>query len=530
MFSFLRLGVCLGLVAFAAGVGCGTGDESTEGGEEANLTAGNCEVLNAITKKKMSAAELAKNNDPIAQKILLGDSCPENFNEISAKLSQTDTAGCGDKEGLSTRLVNDSVFLTGKAGGAYRGVVTKDCDGRDRSDFFMSIFGIGANAPELPQEQTELIGFDKTSGVFNFYVRESQDNQWVFMGSSKDGISAGYECNEFGSCHPKAAKDARCWACHEGGGINMKELNSPWDSWDLRNDMPGRDEIFAKHGKQLGVPETGIDLESRVESGNSRWNQTRLEILKEKGAAEVLRPLFCTLTINLQGSQGFAPDNFFVPDEFFSNNGGMPLDTTAYEAALKASGQQIIDGKKQLSGKDGPVVDTQTPFRYIEKGQIDSDYIRKLGQAGIVDEDFVKDVLSIDVTRSIFSKTRCDLLSAAPKLSGADLTAEKIREGFKKNLAGKTGAAAELLKHLSNTNDSADHDKVVNDFFAACTKRPANEFVSDVITYLSSTRRMVRAHKSSFGAGGIIEFPETLPVDKLPVSNKAFDPATCTLK
>ena len=30
--------------------------------------------------------------------------------------------------------------------------------------------------------------------------------------SSKDGISAGYDCNDSGACQPKAAREARCWA------------------------------------------------------------------------------------------------------------------------------------------------------------------------------------------------------------------------------------------------------------------------------------------------------------------------------
>lgn len=537
MIPLLRLSVCIALATLAVGVGCGVGAEVEEGGDEQNLTTGACDVVNAITKKKLSPEELAQHKDPIAQKILLGDGCPENLDEISAKLERTDTANCSSDDGLTTRLVNDTAFLTGKADGAYRGVVTKDCDGRGRADFFMSVFGIQAGASKLPQEQTELIGFDNTSGVFNFYVRESDQNQWVFMGSSKDGISAGYECNEFGSCHPKAAESARCWACHEGGGLNMKELNSPWDSWDLNNRMPGRDDIFAKHGKQLGRPETGIDLEDRVGNGNSRWNKTRIEVLKEKGAAEVLRPLFCTLTINLQGGAStlFVP-NFFVPDQFAQQfrsptSSFLQMDEAIYRESLQAIGQQIVDrSKRPISGPSGPIVDTQTPFRYIEKGLIDFEYVFQLVDAGIIDDDFVKDVLSIDITRSVFSKTRCDLLSAAPKISGADLTPEKIREGFKTNLAGKSGAAAQLLEALSNTNDASAHDEVVANFFTACEKRPKKELMMDILTYLSSTRRMARAHKSSNGAGGIIEFAETLPIDKLPNTNKAFDPVTCTLK
>lgn len=528
MNTLLRTTVSFGVIAGAAIVGCSAEGNATQGDDQ-NITADACDVVSEITKKKMSAEELAKNQDPIAQKILLNGSCPSNLNAIMEKLSTTDNANCtGGNEGLSTRLVNDAAFLTGEAEGLYRGVVTKDCDGRARPDFFLSVFGVTPQS--IPQDGTELIGFDKTSGVYNFYLQEK--SQWKFMGSSKDGISAGYECNEFGSCFPKAAKEARCWACHEGGGINMKELQSPWDSWNVNTPMPGSDEIFAKHGKILGRSETGFELESRVREANGRWNKTRLQILKEKGAAEVLRPLFCTLTINLEqgGSADFFASDILMtkPFSFLGNLQGKGED---YLAFLKSSGQRLQVKGQPLVGKNGPVTDTQTPNRFIMKGDIDLAYISDLKSAGIVDRDFVEDVSIIDFTRPVFSKTRCDLLSAAPALSGADLTAQKIRDGFMANLAGKTGAAAELLKHLQDRNDADAHQATVSSFFRACEARPQKEFLSDLLTYVSITRNQARAHRSPSIKMGIIEQPELqLPVDNLPASNKAFDPVTCTLK
>jgi hypothetical protein len=538
MRALLRIVVPMFLIAVAApvsAVGCSSTQDDEIEGDEAAVTAGTCEVFSAVSKKKLTKDELSALKDPVAQKLLLGEGCPENFNEVTAKLGKTDAKGCEKNEGVSTRLVNDSAFLTGKSDGSYRGVITRDCDGRGNHDFFVSVFGISPGSDKLPQEQTELVGMDRTSGVFNLYVRESKEKRWVFMGSSKDAVSNGYTCNDNGSCIPNTAKDARCWACHEGGGINMKELNSPWDSWNLGSGMPGNDEIFKKFGKQLGQSETGIDLEGRVSSGNAVWNKKRIEILKEKGAAEVLRPLFCTLTVNLQaaggaGSLSRIPGGFFVGDRF---RGSVTVDNNDYQALLKANGQQVTDGQRQLSGKNGPILDTQNAFRYIEKGDVDNNYIRQLIAAKIIDEDFEKDVLSIDMTRPVFSKTRCDLLSAAPDLKGADLTADKIRAGFIKELGSATGAGAELLKSLQDTADAATHQKDADAFFAACAARPKKDLLADSLLVLSHTRRALLEHKGTEGAGrgqGIIEFPETLPVDKLPDTNKAFDLATCTLK
>jgi hypothetical protein len=527
-----------------AWTGCDDGlGESAPSGDEAAITAGACSVFSAIAQRPLTHEELAKKSDPVAQKLLRGEGCPQNFDEITAKLSRTESSACADNGGIITRLVSDSAFLTGKKDGAYRAVMTRDCDDVG-NNLFVSLFGVRANAPKLPQEQTELIGFDQTSGVFNFYVRESRENRWVFMGSSEDGIAQGYVCDDDGGCLPKAAKDARCWACHESGGLNMKELRSPWTGWavgrplpphEVLPAMPGLDEVFAKFGGQLGTPGAGIELERRVERGNHDWNAKRIEILKSKGAAELLRPLFCTVSTNLQdggGAMTFLDTGFFV-HEGASQITGLSVDNADYLALIKENGQRVMAGQGQLVGPKGPVLDINNQFRHVERGEIDTSYIRELVSKGLIDDDFVRDVHAIDVTRTVFSKTRCDLLGHAPTLSGAELTPDKIREGFKANLRGATGAAAELLKSLEDRNDGAAHQKVVRGFLDACGARPRKELLRDVLLYNGHVKRALKRHRGSEGAGkgqGIIEFPETLPVDDLPDTEKAFDPTTCTLR
>jgi hypothetical protein len=115
------------------------------------------------------------------------------------------------------------------------------------------------------------------------------------------------------------------------------------------------------------------------------------------------------------------------------------------------------------------------------------------------------------------------------------MTADKIRAGFVTELGkGKGGdAAPQLLASLGNTADAATHQKDVDAFFAACAARPKKDLLADALAVLSHQRNAIRKHKGQDGAGrgqGIIEFDETLPVDNIPDSNKAFDLATCTLK
>ena len=73
---------------------------------------------------------------------------------------------------------------------------------------------------------------------------------------------------------------------HEGARL-------AWNSWDINNDISA--DRGLKKFPALGQKEAGVELEARVEAANSEWNAKRIEILKEQGVAEVLRPLFCTL-------------------------------------------------------------------------------------------------------------------------------------------------------------------------------------------------------------------------------------------
>ena len=394
------------------------------------------------------------------------------------------------------------------------------------------MFGIGTADQALPQD-VEMIGEDKTKGVFDFYARE--EGQWKFFGSSIDLINDGYNCDaKTGACEPKAAAKTRCASCHVGGGLIMKELNSPWVNWEGDTQTPGLDQMFAKHGDILGGRGDGIDLENKVTAANQGdWVPKRIEFLKTKGAAELLRPLFCTMDINLQSGQTQASSDFFL-DPTWGNFDSINLDQKLYAAAITANKQQIVDGRgKQLKSSKGNVVDTFFAFTYPERSQLDKDYVQGLVDNKIIDDDFAKDVLAIDFTRPIYSATRCNLLEFAPTLAAAKLTPAGIRDGFKASLAGKPGAAVELLKSLGDTKDAKAHTDAANKFTKACAARPAKDMITDITIRASQLRNIVKSVKSTGGgqAGqGIIEFPETLATDSVAKGDTAFDPVTCTLK
>jgi hypothetical protein len=365
------------------------------------------------------------------------------------------------------------------------------------------------------------------------------------MGSSADAVAQGYDCGKNGDCLPKAAKDARCWACHESGGINMKELNSPWHSWSNTNIHS--DAVFKQFGKQLGQEQDGINQERRTEDANTEWDKTRVKLLKDQGVSEVLRPLFCTLTFNLQATGsadvGNIPGEFFVdsqsgPEIGFTDLGfngqGVSFDSKIYAAAIAASGQKVVDRNgRQLSNKGKPVVGSPSGFIFPKKGDIDRRYISELVNQKIIDKDFVQDVLHVDFTRPVFSPDRCALVDKAPKLSAGDMTADKIREGFKKSLASDSSDAAKaLVTALGDTNDGAAHQKEIDTFFTTCNARPKDAMVKDILQYNAHLRAAAKSHRTNTpdGPQGIIEFPETLPTDTFGDTSKSFDPGTCELK
>jgi hypothetical protein len=504
--------------------GCAGGDgDGAEAGDQ-DLSRGACNVFSVPDNRPLTASELTKLGDPIARRVLLGG-CPQKLDGIISSLK---TAPDCKNSVISTRLVSDRSELLGKPD-IYRGVLTEDCAGASGgAEALVSIFGITTNAPTLPQDGIEMIGHDTTNGVFNFYVNEGG---WKFMGSSKNAVADGYDCGPHGDCEPKAAKKARCWACHEGGGLNMKELQTPWNSWDVNNEISG-DQVFAKF-PSLGTRNGGVELEGRIEIGNEGWAKKRVETLKSQGVAEVLRPLFCTLTVNIESS-GVRGDVLFVPSDFAYEAVGfdattIDIDNGAYQKAITANHQRFVDRNGQPVGTAN---ESPNGFLYVAKGDVDRRYMNALQTAGVVDLEFVSDVMNVDFTRPIFSPTRCGLLAAAPKLAAADMTPEKIRQGFLTNLRGSTApGAAQLLKNLS-ANDIAAHQKDVDAFTGACKTRDKQELVNDILRYNAHLKLAAKNHRASTpeGSQGILEFSETFPVDDLPDTNLAFDPATCTLK
>lgn len=468
-------------------------------------------------------------NDPLIKHALSGDDCPTTFADIMAKLRETDTNGCeGDEAGISTRAISETAQATGSPT-SYRLVTTRKCDSRPTHGLIFSLFGVSAGSSSLPAG-VEIIAFDESQGVFNFYEAE-RGGKINFFGNSKD-LLKGAEGNV-----------RRCAGCHTSGGLVMKELDTPWMHWEGHENTPGASDLVDKHS-DLGSKSTGAEFEGVVKAGNRVWAKTKVTHLRENGTTQqLLKPLFCTQEVNIDNGADFGSpveggaggtqisripfDSLLDPQ--LKGFGSITINFDDYDALIKANGQNVV-------GVDG-AVDTFFDYAFLERSFIDNQYVDELETAGIVDDALVKDILMVDFTRPIFSSDRCDLLVHVPVLSADQLNPEALREGLIANLNGKTGAAEqELFNNLTNTE--LDHNAKVDAFTAACEALDKNDFLVNAMSVTSLNR--------SFGAVGrksapgvepgttfrmnVFEFPATFPTDNLnvPVGTR-LDPTTCQL-
>ena len=329
------------------------------------------------------------------------DECPTTFAEVMDKLRENDDDGCsGASSGLRSAVVSETAQVLGR-NDSYRVVTTRECGDRSSHELLFSLFGMSVEGPTPPN--AEVIAFDRDAGVFNYYTIEG--GEWGFHGDSIDFIEG---------------SEARCAECHTGGGLIMKELSAPWLHWEGDTTTPGADELIDNH-EDLGGQTDGIEVEDIVRDGNSDWNETRAQHLLASGdLRRVLEPLFCTVEVNLDTAVSSSsttpsriPAKALVDTELAS--GSVEVTADIYKDAIAAANQRVMGFGGQLTDADGePVVDTHFGFAFPERGHADRDYIEKLQDLGVIDRDFELDVLAVDLTNPLFSRTRCDLLDFVP--------------------------------------------------------------------------------------------------------------------
>ena len=524
-----RLSYLLLLSGLMGALACGGASE--DGADDNNGKGGKADENGGefpCTVEHFSGAELdlSQRTDVLAELVLKkGDSCPTSFAAVMEKLRETDTEGCSTdnrKAGISSMVVSETAQLLDEPTN-YRIVTTRRCGDRKQEDLFFSLFGVGAvekdeegkvTASDLPAA-AEVMAWDEARQEYAYYEITGR-GKWEFFGTSSDIING---------------EAGRCQGCHTGGGPIMKELDTPWMHWEGHEPVPGAGDLVDAHD-DLGKKQTGSNMEGLTESGIKKWNKTRVELLKASGdTSRLLEPLFCTMEVNVDNGADFADRDlanvnfdFLLDPQFGKSFGGIPVNNDDYKA-LRDEFEQFVDvGGDKAQDKEGKELrDTLFIFAYPERGFADHDYVQKLKDAGVIDDEFVKDVLTVDFTRPIWSEGRCALLEFAPEVE--EITPDTLRDGFLAKLDGAEEGtlAAELKANLEEKENKDAQMAKVDAFITACKARDKREFLEDAMFIVTARRDQARELP-------VFEFDASLPKSTMSVDPGVhFDSVTCEL-
>ncbi|MFO0639884.1 MAG: hypothetical protein U0183_11780 [Polyangiaceae bacterium] len=430
----------------------------------------------------------------------------------------------GDKPSL------DNTYRFVIAGGA--GVPT--------DKLYVASFASGKGAP---QGGTEVMAWSEKIQAFVYY-RES-GGAWERMGD--------------GTMVPSSAKGAQptfqCMNCHTSGAPIMKELHDSWANWTSTwmtvVDPKSPDATF---NRMFSKVVRADDMEKRIISSTHMHSKGRVERAKAGGDLKgVLTQLFCDvgegtlIAAHSKNSQRFGTVSTFssmLPGAFVvSPLLRAPRTGTGVELGLEQSvGLKLptvdslsVDSKaysdtltKFASKIGGQAGDSIFPMNGPEKSYADVDAVQELVRQGLVDADFVADVLMTDFTTPAFSSARCGLAEALPKTwkDPADLKAQ-----FGANLAKSTARGAKgLAARIAKTDDAAAHTATLEAYGKACSDRKtasAAAFTEDTLRILSQRRaEFIDVYHN------LVESDSLLPSDNLGSKPGAqrFNGTTCVLE
>jgi hypothetical protein len=323
----------------------------------------------------------------------------------------------------------------------------------------------------------ETLVWDPVKQVFNFYeIRgNGEGGIWFYRGDSNDivadikNLHRAYDPSQPIFMGPLNAGQAtmprlRCSGCHMNGGPVMKELKTPHDSW-WRTVRPldfGALRIAVELKSIVDNVVTADDFSQWIKAGDAKllssvpyWNKRKALPLQEQ-----LRPIFCEQEVNLESDfeplEGpdlniEAPIGAFIDSRLVPDVEAVKIGKVLYVNALKLFNAQFFDyqsGNFPNSVQPVNQLDADHAFEVPVKAYSDMLLAQKMIDSGLIDEKFLFDVISVDMTRPMFSPTRCRMLQLVP--SSAPTPDWKAQ--FKQNLANSSWPGAKEL--LANMNDA----------------------------------------------------------------------------
>lgn len=320
----------------------------------------------------------------------------------------------------------------------------------------------------------ESVVWDPRKGYFNFYeIRGSgEGGVWFYRGDSLDilkdivDLDRNYSPDQilFGDVALGGPR-LRCSGCHMNGGPIMKELEFPHDSWwrDARPLTLGAMRIAPELQPILDAVVAADRFAGWVKAGDAKLfaSAPYWSLRSSRTFQEQLRPLFCEQEVNLESDlHPFASAEttihattglFLDPRLLPGGPENVVIDKALYVNALTAFDSLFFDYQ---AGGPRPTdsIDGDHAFEAPVKSHSDMELIARMVADGTITDEFVIDVLAVDMTRPMFSQERCSLLRLVPE--SAD---EGWLETFEAALAAsRMPGARELLANLRDPARSAD--------------------------------------------------------------------------
>ena len=301
----------------------------------------------------------------------------------------------------------------------------------------------------------ELIVWDFSKQLYNFYELISLNGsaKWFYRGDSADALADNqYLHRDPPTGTAKFGSRMRCSGCHSSGGPIMKELTAPHNDWWTET----RPLVFAPNVLSVQVKSWMRDLEDaknladgvKIGIQNLHKSETYRKNLANLSLQEQLRPLFCTVEINIESDrQPLVGSNnqMLVPSAFFIN----PLLASNAVTFGKSSYVQLLNANN-MKFPETPNQDADHGWLTPVKGFSDLAAIEKLIENGTIDGEFAADVLAVDFQNPLLSAKRCRLLKSIPQ-SKTDWLPQFISK-LKENPAAE---ARSLLAHLTQSELSA---------------------------------------------------------------------------
>lgn len=461
-----------------------------------------CQIQNNNTGKPLGALDansnpipdrdgdgnLLVNNDALYKLLTAQPRCPGNaleFRDLVIANKMTPNPSMVANRGFHNPLPQGSFSFFETIVGSYAGQTLRPGDWLFGHFTAASIDNTALTSILSPQQAAtpdnlllETLVWDPVKQVFNFYeIRgNGEGGIWFYRGDSNDivadikNLHRAYDPSQPIFMGPLNAGQAtlprlRCSGCHMNGGPIMKELATPHDSW-----------WTTKRPLELGALRIAPEFKPILDNLHSaevfsEWVKAGLDKLlnsapywKKRGTLplqEQLRPIFCEQEVNLDSDSEplegpaltiKAPVGAFIDQRLSPDVPSVTINKSLYVAALTLFQSQFFDyqsGNFPNSVQPVNQIDADHAFEVPVKSHSDMLLARKMVSDGLIDEKFLFDVISVDMTNPMFSRARCGMLQLVP--SSAPTPNWKAQ--FQQNLANSPLPAAKEL--LANMKDAS---------------------------------------------------------------------------